>query len=91
MDDFLKMDIFFVVSTVAVVVVGGLFAYILVRVLRILRNVERLSDAVTEEARLLKWDIDDVRQKVRSEGFKLSYVSRLFRATRTRFTRTFTD
>ncbi len=85
MDDFLKMDIFFAVSTLAVVVVAGLIAYALVRILRILRNVEKLSETVTEEAQLIRSDIGDMRSHVRAEGFKWAHLARFARASVKRF------
>jgi hypothetical protein len=85
MDDFLKMDIFFVVATIAVVVVGALVAYALVRLLRILRNVEKLSETVSTEAQFIRTDIDDMRTNIRAEGFKWAHLSRFARASAKRF------
>lgn len=85
MDDFLKMDIFFAVATLSTVVVAGLTAYALVRILRILRNVEKLSDTVTEEAQLIRGDIDEMRERVKAEGFKWAHLSRFMRSSVKRF------
>ena len=85
MNDFLKMDVFFVVSTIAVIVITGLLAYALVRVLRILRNVEHISETVSEEAVLVRADVAEMRQNVKQEGFKIAHLSRFARATAERF------
>ncbi len=90
MDDFLKMDIFFVVATIAAVVFAALLSYALVLIIRILRNVERVSQVVEEEAQLLKGDIDEMRVKVRSNRLGWKDVSAFFRSIIKRlFSRTF--
>jgi len=73
MNDFFKMDVFFVVATAAVVVLGALVGVALVRLLRILRHVERISDVVHKEAELVQGDIAGLRRGIREEGFK--YIS----------------
>jgi hypothetical protein len=90
MDDFLKMDVFFVVATTAVVVFAALLTCALVLVIRILRNVERISETVTEEAQLLKGDLDDMRLKLRSEGFKWTHIPRFIREVARRLFRALT-
>jgi hypothetical protein len=79
MSDFLKMDVFFVVSTVAVVIVGVLFCIALFYVIRILRTADRISEEFADEAHLVRADIRDMRASVRAEGFKWRHVSGLFR------------
>jgi hypothetical protein len=46
MTEFFKMDVFFVVTTVIVIVAGVLVCIGLYYVIRILRNVERISEDV---------------------------------------------
>jgi len=79
MNDFLKMDIFFVVTTLAVVLVTTLIALVLIRIIRILSNVEDISKMVEEEGKLLRSDIADARANVRAEGFKVKHVAQFFR------------
>lgn len=85
MNEFLKMDIFFVVSTIAVVVVSVLVAYALIRILRILRSVEQISETVSDEAVLVRADVAQLRHNVRQEGFKLKHMSRFAQAAAKRF------
>ena len=73
MNDFLKMDIFFVVTTVAVVVITILLGIVLIRVLRILKNVEDISLMVEEEGQRLREDIAEVRKNVHDEGLKVKH------------------
>lgn len=81
MDDFLKMDIFFVVVTLVVAVVGVLIAFALLTFLRILRTLERIAKDVEGEAKAIITDIDGVRKKVGVEGFKAAHLLTL--ATKT--------
>lgn len=84
MSDFLKMDVFFVVSTVAVVIVAVFVAIALYYVIRILRTTDRISSDIADEAHLIRADIQDVRAGVRAEGFKWKHVSQLGRKLFTR-------
>jgi len=70
MDDFLKMDIFFGVTTVAVVVVSALLVMVLIRLLRILKTVDEVSEIVQEEAAEIRDDIREVRAQVKRETVK---------------------
>ncbi|HEY4525335.1 MAG TPA: hypothetical protein VJL39_03135 [Candidatus Paceibacterota bacterium] len=74
MDDFFKMDVFFIVATLATIVLVALLAWILVRILRILGNVEKITDSAAAETELFRADIADVRKGVRDEGLKLKHI-----------------
>lgn len=73
MNEFLKMDIFFMVTTAAVVVVTVLLVFILIRVLRILKNIEDISELVEEEGQKIREDIARVRESVREEGVRAKH------------------
>lgn len=74
MSEFLKMDIFFFVSTIAVAVVTLLVILILIRVFHILGHVEEISKIVSEEGNLVRGDIADLRTSIRKEGFKFATI-----------------
>ena len=65
MEDFLKMDIFFVVTSVAVVVITVLLAMVLIRLLKILKTVDEVSEIVQEETEEIRDDIREVRAQVK--------------------------
>jgi len=73
MTEFLKMDIFFVVTTVAVVVMTILLVAVLIRVLRILKNIEDISLMVEEEGEHFREDIAELRAGIKREGVKASH------------------
>jgi hypothetical protein len=84
MTEFAKMDIFFLVSTIAVIVLAALVSFAVWRILRILRNVEKISEIVTEEGQLVRADIANLRSSVRSEGLKWMHLSKFFSVFSTR-------
>jgi len=70
MTDFLKMDVFFGVATVATVVVALVLIVALVYAVRLLRTLNRIGDDIEEETVAIREDVADARRKVR--GFKLA-------------------
>lgn len=78
MSDILQTNIFFVITSVAVVVVTILVAVILVYVLYIVRNLKEMSDRLKEGSELLAGDFKELHEKIRNGngGFKnvLSFV-----------------
>jgi hypothetical protein len=78
MSEFLKMDIFFAVSTAAVVILTILLSIALIYVLRILRTVERISREASEEATRIRADIQELRSGIRIEGLKWKSIARMF-------------
>ncbi len=85
MSEFAKMDIFFVVTTIAVIAVAGFLCVALYRVLNILRNVEHVSKIVSDEGDLVRDDIAEMRTAIKREGFKLSYLAKFARKRAERF------
>lgn len=65
MDEFLKMDIFFFVATVAVAVFTGFAAYALWRLQRILKSVEHISEQVATESDIVRQDIAEMRSDIK--------------------------
>lgn len=65
MNDFLKMDIFFVVTTIVVIVIGVLVALILIRLYRIMGHLEHLSEQAEEEATLIRADLAEMRGNIK--------------------------
>lgn len=69
MNDFLKMDIFFVVATIATVVISTVLVVALVYAVRFLRTLNRIGDEVEEETLAIREDIGDVRAEARRFRF----------------------
>lgn len=65
MNEFLKMDIFFVVTTVAVIAVAILLVFVLWKIARILKNVEHISEQVSAETDAVREDLANMRSEVK--------------------------
>ena len=74
MDDFLKMDVFFVVTTFFVIAGGLLSVFALYYVVRILKSLDGVMKNVHEESNDIRTDINILRQKVRDEGMKVKHL-----------------
>ncbi len=78
MEDFLKMDIFFVVTTAVVFGVGMFFMVALYYLVRILRSVDHISENISHESDSVRQDVAILREKLKSEGLKLQHFSEFF-------------
>lgn len=81
MDEFFKMDIFFVVTTVVVVVLGVLSCVALVYLIRLFRTLDRIASQVHEETEEIRADLDEMRAKTRREGLRLVHLLTFFGKT----------
>lgn len=68
MDSLLKADIFFMVTTVAVFIVTGVVIWVMIYLVKILRNVEDISETVKTETKKFSQDIDGFRERVKEHG-----------------------
>ncbi len=65
MSEFLKMDIFFFVATLAVVLFALLGALVLWRFSRILKHIEHISEQVALESDSIRTDLAEVRSDIK--------------------------
>jgi len=78
MNEFLKMDIFFVITSVIAIIVAVLAIILLVYMIKFVRNLKYISDKARVEADNLSEDIQTLREKVRDEGFKFKHALSFF-------------
>ena len=71
MNEFLKMDSFFFVSTIGFVVLGILLVVVLIYVIMLLRSLNKIAHTVEEETDAIKVDLDEARESIRREGANL--------------------
>ena len=81
MDAFLKMDIFFFITTVAVIVITILVTGILWRLSRILKQFEHISEQVALEGDKIRLDLADVRADIRRGKGRLKSIFDFFSKT----------
>ncbi|MFA6414866.1 MAG: hypothetical protein WC217_01925 [Candidatus Paceibacterota bacterium] len=65
MNEILKMDVFFFVTTIAVVLCGSLCVYALWQVSRVLAHIEHISGQVSLESDSIRADLAGVRADIR--------------------------
>jgi hypothetical protein len=81
MNEFLKMDIFFFVTTVVVLALGILIAIILWRVQRMLKNVEYISKQVAIESDNVRQDLAEMRSEIEQGKGRLKSLFGFFKKT----------
>lgn len=80
MVELLHADIFFFVTTIAVLVLLILVSIALIYLIRFLRDIRYVARRAREESDLLSEDLANLRVAVRKEGFKAIHVARFFRS-----------
>lgn len=79
MQEFMKADVFFFVTTVSVILVTVGIIAALYYIIKILRNVRDVSDRVEAGSEVLSEDLSEFRLKVKSTGFSLRLLQEFFR------------
>ncbi len=73
-------DIFFFVTTIAVVVVASALTVALIYLSLTLARAKKVMEEIYEEAVLVRKDVDGFRTDIRREGFKLKHLAGFFKA-----------
>jgi hypothetical protein len=81
MDDILKADIFFFVTTLVVAVLGILGAVALAYVIKILHDVRDVARTTREEVQKVMEDVDSMRQDVKERWEEGNRYAREFAAS----------
>ncbi len=81
MSDFLKMDIFFFVATLAVVLLASAGTFVLWQISRVLKQVEHISKQVAAESDSIRLDLAEVRGDIRRGKGKLKSLLGFFNKT----------
>jgi uncharacterized protein YoxC len=78
MNEFLKMDIFFSIASVAVIILSVLIIILLVYLIKVVKNIKYISDKARIETDNLSHDIQILRHNIHSEGFKIKHLLNFF-------------
>ena len=84
MNDFFKMDLFFVVTTLVVLLAGVLLIVALYYLIRILKSFDHLAQNVSEESDAVRGDIEVLRVRAREEGMKVKHLVDFFSGMKAR-------
>lgn len=74
MDSLARSDIFFIITSVAVVALSLVVLVVLVYVAYIVKELHYILKVVHRESELISEDLGDLRLKVREQGFKWSFI-----------------
>ncbi len=78
MTEFAKMDIFFFVSTLGVVIVTAMLLILLAYIIDAVKVMKAILEKVKMEAGYLSDDIEELREKVHEKGFRLRHGVKFF-------------
>lgn len=78
MNDFLKQDVFFFVTTAFVVLLTAVLLVAAFYIIRILRDVRSISETAKAETKAIAEDINELRSNVKNEGAKLKHFANFF-------------
>ncbi len=85
MDTLIHADIFFFVTTIAVVIVTIALTVALIYLAKVLSDIKEITRQVKEETTLFRGDIADLRSDIAREGFRIErfamFVKNLFAKT----------
>ncbi|HYV33312.1 MAG TPA: hypothetical protein VE973_00485 [Candidatus Limnocylindria bacterium] len=77
MTDFLKQDIFFFVTTIAVVLLTILLIVICIFLIKIFKDIKYITNKAKNQADLISEDLSDLREGVR-KGIKIKSIFDFF-------------
>ena len=78
MDPFYKQDVFFFITSIAVIVIAILFAILIVYWIRISKDVKDISNKARNETDLITEDIDELRRNIKTQGAKIRFFKKFF-------------
>ncbi len=78
MENVVKSDVFFFVTTIAIAVVAIAAVAVFIYLILILRDIKNISGRVREEGKHLSKDISDLRRNIRTEGAKVKHFVDFF-------------
>lgn len=74
MDTLIHADIFFFVTTIAIVVVALLWVIALIYLIKVLNRIKNIAEQVRDETILFREDIHGLRDSIQREGFKVKHL-----------------
>lgn len=74
METLVHADIFFFVTVILEIVLGILFTVVLVYLIKIMRDVDRLNKKIQEEVNDIIDDVHHARETIKNEGIIVKHV-----------------
>ena len=77
METLIHADIFFFVTTIAVLMVTAVFVVVMIYAVRILRDVQHIIRRIREESDFIMEDIEELRTRLKRAGEKTTHIGQL--------------
>jgi|SRR3989338_9997630 len=77
METIIKADVFFFTTTIVVLILGGALLVAVIYLIKVLRKVKSITDRVEEEAEEIIDDAHKLRENIKKEEVRMSFVSKL--------------
>ena len=74
METLFKADIFFFITSIAIVVLGSFLIVLFIYIIGILRDVKDISHRAKRESELIAEDIAEFRTTVRQQGANIKHI-----------------
>lgn len=78
MNDFYQMHVFFFISSAVAIVLGLIFAVILIYTVKILKDIKYISKKAKTEADIISGELTELRENIKEQGSKLKFFSSFF-------------
>lgn len=78
MESLARSDVFFIITTMAVVVVGAILVTGLVYIILILRSLRRLSKTAERVTEVVGTDVAELRQNIKDKGLSVTAFAKFF-------------
>ncbi len=78
MNEFAKMDAFFFITTIAMVILTLLLAVLIIYIIKISKDVKYISGKAKNEADMISQDLSQLRENIKNKGAHLKYFASFF-------------
>ena len=78
MDDILKADIFFFITTIATIILSVFLAVVFFYTIRILKDIKHISSITKKESNIISEELSELRESIKSKGTKVKYFLHFF-------------
>ncbi|MCH8986831.1 hypothetical protein IIA94_01540 [Patescibacteria group bacterium] len=78
MDDILKADIFFFITTIATIILSVFLGIVFFYTIRILHDIKHISSVAKKESTIISEELSELRENIKKRGTKLKYFLSFF-------------
>ena len=78
MNSFIQADIFFFITSIAVVLISILLIVIFYYAIKILRDIKHISYLAREESDIISEELSNLRVNIKREGAKIKHLANFF-------------